>query len=239
MEPNDKRCRELVAAYRDGERMPPDVRAAAWARLQAALRADVEPDVEPDVVARPRDRRRDVAWAAALLAAAAVLLLLASERRSLRDDTRATDNQAAHEAANPDTTGSIAPLREPAPAPAVAPPPIEPPPVEAPPAPVQVAPRPRPADVPKDIPALDAELALLRAAREAIGRGAPADALAPRGAHAREFPAGLLREERMLLDAQARCALDRRAEARAAAAALVREFPDSPHARTVATLCAD
>jgi outer membrane protein assembly factor BamD (BamD/ComL family) len=89
------------------------------------------------------------------------------------------------------------------------------------------------------MPALDAELALLRAAREALGRKAPAAALASLDQHAREFPGGHLVEERMLLRAQAQCELGRREAARAAAAELVRAFPESPHARTVAGLCAD
>jgi hypothetical protein len=41
----------------------------------------------------------------------------------------------------------------------------------------------------------------------------------------------------MLLRAQAQCALGRREEARASAAALMEKFPGSPHAGTVARLC--
>ncbi|MDC0670632.1 tetratricopeptide repeat protein [Nannocystis radixulma] len=95
------------------------------------------------------------------------------------------------------------------------------------------------ADVPKDMPALDAELALLRTARAALGRKDPAAALTALEQHARGFPSGHLVEERMLLRAQAQCELGQRDAARAAAAELVRAFPDSPHARTVAGLCAD
>jgi outer membrane protein assembly factor BamD (BamD/ComL family) len=89
------------------------------------------------------------------------------------------------------------------------------------------------------MPALDAELALLRTARAALGRKDPGAALTSLEQHAREFQAGHLVEERMLLTAQAQCELGRREAARTAAAELMRAFPGSPHARTVAELCAE
>lgn len=239
MDPHDKRCRDIVAAYRHGERMPHDARAAAWSRLQAAIRAEDEP-----AAPARRDRRRDLAWAAVLVAAAALVLLFAADgRRSTREDAAGTGSQAAHGAAATGPAESVALDRETrtsAPAPESPPPPADAGASERPPAPPRPrVQRPRGADVPKDMPALDAELALLLGAREALGGGAPAGALARLAEHERAFPDGHLREERMLLQAQAQCELGRRDAARATAAALVRAFPESPHARTAAELCAD
>jgi len=216
--------------------MPADRRAAAWARLQTAVG---EEDDEPPVRARRGDRRRDLLWGAVLVAAAAVVLIVGTRGRTPRQADGDAHSQAAHGAAGSTdaltaTThphgGNQAEPRESSPPPAVP---------EAAPEPPTRAPAARAADVPKDMPALDAELALLRAAREALGRKAPAAALVSLDQHAREFPGGHLVEERMLLRAQAQCELGRREAARAAAAELVRAFPESPHARTVAGLCAD
>lgn len=228
---NEQKCRDIVAAYR-GERMPSERRAAAWARLQAAVG---EGDESP-VRARRGDRRRDLMWGAVLVAAAAVLLIVGTRGRTPQQEGRDAHSQAAHGAGSTDAltpthahgggaTAEAPPPPAPAPVPEAAPPPTR--------APARAA------DVPKDMPALDAELALLRAAREALGRKAPAAALESLEQHARAFPAGHLVEERMLLRAQAQCELGERAAARAAAAELVRAFPGSPHAATVAGLCVD
>jgi hypothetical protein len=76
---------------------------------------------------------------------------------------------------------------------------------------------------------LASELALLRAARAALERHEPAAALSWLAQHAQRFPHGSLRQERMASRARALCALDRRAEARAAARELAREVPGSPY----------
>ncbi|MDC0675740.1 tetratricopeptide repeat protein [Nannocystis radixulma] len=233
---NEQKCRDLVAAYR-GERMPADRRAAAWARLQAEIG---EAGDEVPGPARGGDRRRDLIWGVVLVAAAVVLVVVGARGRVSQRADGDAHSQAAHGAAG--STDALTPATNPASASAGAEPEESP----QPPAVAEPAPESRPrasatraADVPKDMPALDAELALLRAAREALARNSPAAALQSLEQHAREFPGGHLVEERMLLRAQAQCELGERAAARAAAAELVRAFPRSPHAATVAELCVD
>ncbi|PCC68964.1 hypothetical protein SAMN02745121_05704 [Nannocystis exedens] len=232
---NEQKCRDVVAAYRS-ERMPADARAAAWARLQAAI---AEEDEAPAV--RPASRRRDLMWGAVLVAAAVLLLVVGARERLLQRDTGDAGSQAAHDAATTDASAEARHVsRGAASAPGEAPPAApEPAPAESTPEPQPRVQTPRTADVPKDRSALDAELALLRRAREALGREDAAAALTSLEQHAREFPAGHLVEERMLLRAQAECELGRRAAARATAAELMRAFPGSPHASTVAGLCAE
>jgi hypothetical protein len=72
-----------------------------------------------------------------------------------------------------------------------------------------------------------AEIAMLEKARGAIAKGAFAAALLPLGEHARQFPAGHLVEEREALRIRALTGLDRRAEARRAAAGFRARFPHS------------
>lgn len=233
MDPNEQRCRDIVAAYRRGGGMPPDVRAAAWARLREAIDAGDAPAVE----ATGKDRRRDVAWAAVLVAAAALVVLFSARGRLTgREGEGDAGSQAAHGAAA--TTEVLAPASGGRGGPAS--PPEEAPVEEAAPAPEVRRPRApgRAVGVPGDRSDLDAELALLRGAREALGRGAPAEALERLAEHERAFAGGYLQEERMLLRARAECELGRGEAARATAAALVRTFPDSPHARTAAGVCA-
>ncbi|MDC0720940.1 tetratricopeptide repeat protein [Nannocystis bainbridge] len=232
---DEEKCRDLVAAYRR-ERMPTGARADAWVRLQAAI-ADEE--VAPQ--AAPSGRRRDLVWGAVLVAAAVLILIVGARERLAQRAAGDPHSQAAHDAAATGTgaeatnvQGEPRPRGDEAPATVTEPAALEPAP-ESRPRPAS----PRAADVPKDMPALDAELALLRTARAALGRKDPAAALTALEQHARGFPSGHLVEERMLLRAQAQCELGQRDAARATAAELVRTFPDSPHARTVAGLCAD
>lgn len=232
MDPHDRNeqlRRDLVATYRR-ERMPEDRRAAAWARLQAEIGGEA-----PEVSPRRQHGRRDLWWGVALAAAAALVLIFGARGRTSSRESSDRANQAAHEARSADSQAPVRAGQDPEAGSEQTGP------AAAEPSETAVAeprrPRPRTQDVPKDMPDLDAELALLRAAREALGRGAPAEALASLEQHARRFPSGHLLEERMLLRAQAQCALGRREEARASAAALMEKFPGSPHAGTVARLC--
>lgn len=72
-----------------------------------------------------------------------------------------------------------------------------------------------------------AEIAMLEKARAAITKGAFAAALSPLGEHARQFPAGHLVEEREALRIRALVGLGKGNEARRAAAAFRRRFPQS------------
>jgi RNA polymerase sigma-70 factor (ECF subfamily) len=56
--------------------------------------------------------------------------------------------------------------------------------------------------------------------------------------HARSFPNGILAEERAAERVLALCALDRMADARAAASAFLRAHPHSPLAARVKSSCA-
>jgi hypothetical protein len=67
----------------------------------------------------------------------------------------------------------------------------------------------------------------LDVARDAIMRGAPAEALAPLDQHRSRFPRGALAEEREGLAVKALVRLGRGAEARARAEAFRRRFPQS------------
>ncbi len=71
------------------------------------------------------------------------------------------------------------------------------------------------------------ELALLEPARSAVARGDYAGALTAASAHQREFPSGLLTEERSALRVRALWGLGRVSEANAAAAAFRQRYPRS------------
>lgn len=230
MKTPDRVERELLSAYREGERLPDARRVAAWSRLQTAIHSDELHDelAAPDPRAHPRRSR----WGVALLAAAAILVLIAGLRGRAdraRDDR---DSQAAHDAAER-ARPQVPELRAPTPTPRsdAAVPPPEPTPV-APEAPRAVPRAPAGAG-------LDAELALLRGARAALTAGTGAEALALLAEHERRFPGGHLAEERMVLRVQALCAVDRRAEARAAATRFAAQHPGSPHTATIADMCKD
>ncbi len=81
---------------------------------------------------------------------------------------------------------------------------------------------------------LEAELALLRAAKAA---GSPTDALVSLEQHRRDFPHGILADERDALRIDSLCALDRRTEARSAAKRFLAERPDSPLRARVRDAC--
>jgi hypothetical protein len=71
------------------------------------------------------------------------------------------------------------------------------------------------------------ELAVLEPARSAVARGDYAGALAAVTQHQREFPSGLLAEERSALRVRALWGMGRIAEADAAAAAFRQRYPRS------------
>lgn len=237
--------RDLLAAYRDVERLPAAARAAAWRDIQAGLHAPQ----------RLPARRRDlspVLWGAVLLAAAVVLLLV--RPAALAPTPMTVDPQAAHDVVPPSPTPLHTPSRtprsvtptsttDPLSADSVAPPAIDPPaprrareparttePLQA--EPPQAEP---PLDPP--IPPLERELALLRAARDALARADADAALTALAEHAAEFPTGHLREERLVLRVEALCAAGSRADARREATSFAQAHPNSPHARKLLRVC--
>ncbi len=224
----EQHARAVVTAYREGERMSPAARDAAWARLTA----EIDRQGDDAVVVRPGGTRsRWLAGGAALLAAAAVLLVIDGLRRSAgREAEGMGDHQAVHELPAP----APEPVRK-----------VRPPVSEAP----VSTPRPvidpvkreaqRPSPPPAEDAALGAELALLRAARDALARAAPQEALQQLAEHERRFPDGLLAEERMVLRVQALCESGAVEQARAAARRFTQERPNSPHAASLAGGCGE
>lgn len=86
-----------------------------------------------------------------------------------------------------------------------------------------------PADVADDVMR---EAKLVALARKQLGTD-PAKALASTKLHGREFPNGVLVEERRAIEVRALAQLDRMEEARRAADAFLRDFGDGPHAAAV------
>jgi hypothetical protein len=87
-----------------------------------------------------------------------------------------------------------------------------------------------PASPAVDQTSLEAELAQLRGARDAIRRGVPQDALHQLAAYALQFPNGLLKPEAEALTIEAEVAAGRTAQARAHADAFLAAHPDTPQA---------
>lgn len=85
---------------------------------------------------------------------------------------------------------------------------------------------------------LQAEMALIRAARHALQAARPARALEVLDAHARAFPAGQMREDRAVLRIEALCGAGKAPQARAEVALFLRAFPGSAHAQRVRASCA-
>lgn len=224
--------RALMAAYREGERVPPHVRTAAWERLQRELLAPA--NTRPPRAAR----RRDWIWGAALLAAAVVLLLLGS--RQLPQTRPVAGSQAARDA-DTAATHDVVIVDPPLPSAATIDPPLDAQPPAVPPLsrPRTRPPAPRTREPAAPASHIDVELALLEAARTALRVHAFADALSHLAEHARRFSAGALVEERMRLEIEVRCAMGEPGRARAIADALKSAFPRSSHLPAVAAVCSE
>jgi len=241
----EQHARDVVHAYREGERLPPAARDAAWARLTASIDrqgvdevdgvdgVDAVEGVDAGVVRRGK-RSRWLAVGAVLLAAAAVLLVVDGLRRKAgREAEGVGDHQAVHEVPAP----ALEPVRTVRPL-AIEAPVITQPPVVTSPGPTNREPS-RSSPPPAEDAALGAELALLRAARAALAKAAPQEALQRLAEHERRFPGGLLAEERMVLRVQALCESGAVEEARAAARRFTQERPNSPHAGSLAGGCGE
>ena len=226
----EREVRAVIEDYQAGDRMPEARMDAAWSRLQAAIAADDAPVSE-----RPRHAHR--AWALVMLLAAAVVLALAGHSVLDRRAQDSRPQEAVHGAPSADET----PVREARPrGPAGSEASSEHVPEDRVERTVQAPTRGRPAPARTEGPAgLDAEVALLRSAREALARGRADEALALLADHARRFADGHLAEERARLRVQALCESGARAEAQAEAQAFAEARPESAHARKILRVCAD
>lgn len=136
---------------------------------------------------------------------------------------------------------------EPLPAETAVPAPAKPVPTSAPiePAPEKVAPvAPEPEPTQQRTPAasrsadnLAKEVAILSRASAELRAGRPAAALKALEEHQREFPGGMLAQERTAARIQALCALGRTKEARSELARLSRSSPNSPHEARARKAC--
>lgn len=104
----------------------------------------------------------------------------------------------------------------------------------------ETAPSPKePAAAPARRPAdrLAQEVALLSRATSALRSGRADEALKALAEHQRQFPKGMLSEERRAARAQALCTLGRHSEARADLATLAKTAPQSPQAARARQAC--
>lgn len=240
---NEQDARAVLAAYR-AVRVPPDVRARVWQRLQADVDEDeglptlVAQELEDEEeAAAPRRRGRGAGLGVALLVAAALVLLVAGLKRLPGLRGEAVENQAAHDATVPapvektvEKSVRVEEAKVEAPTHATVP-------VQAPTERRSPGARAGTTEQAEVGSSLEAELALLREARAALTRGDGATTLRLVAEHERQFLNGHLAEERMVLRAQALCEQGDREGARAAVTALLAAYPNSPHAGTLAATC--
>jgi hypothetical protein len=244
-------ARVALAALRAEDELAAAVRDRMWSRLAAAADEDVPSDTSQEAAPGRRPGRRGV-WLGLAIAAGLTLTLLGLQRgaqpvavapragaaayggsgaaeRAARASGGRGDGASTEAVAGPQgaasgasavavpedrsdsADGSGAPRSEP-------------------------TPRRKPASSPGGS-ALAAEAALLQRAQTALATGAPAAALLQLEQHAREFPAGVLAQERAALRVVALCAAGREAEGRAEAASFLRAHAGSVHAERVRGAC--
>ncbi len=241
----------MLGTYRSAKAPPAPDRRALWARIEASLDAGAPgPSLEPRVEPRPRPQTRPLAPVLGVLVAVAAVAVAALALRpgQARDAvTRRAPSAAVHQPEPREPSQAVTTPRAEAPAEAGAASPGPGPAVEPaggrrratasagrePAAPAAEGPAVEATD------ALMAELALVREARNALRAESPARALELLDAHARAFPAGQMREDRLALRVEALCAAGKAAQARAEAALLQRAYPGSAHAQRVRTTCAE
>jgi len=98
------------------------------------------------------------------------------------------------------------------------------------------APAPLPANA-RGASGLEEEVQLLREAQQAMREGHPDRALALVDEHARRFPEGLLRQERIAVRVLALCALGRTGQARRESEGFLRQWPASPFSTQLRASC--
>ncbi|MEM9458679.1 MAG: hypothetical protein AAGF11_31170 [Myxococcota bacterium] len=241
---------EALKSYRARLDSTPGVETRTWARIEATRgSADAESIVSHyDAMTRPTPRRWP--WVAVAAAAAIVFVGLGfalGRGSSWLSETESDPSQQSIYEAEPEQTsprsvtskqavGSISiaePEPEPAPEPAVEAEPEPDPIIDA----DAARPRPRrrsrsPASSASD---LAAEIDLLRRAKQALGRGSSAEALAILEQHRRRFPRGQMAPDRHALQLEARC--HQGSAHRAKARRFLERHPRSPYAARLRKTC--
>lgn len=242
---------ELLRDFMRVARPPAGGKARTWTAVQDRLDDPVPgfDEGQSTPVAR-LGPRRIAPWVAAVALAAAVLLvwwlgaaLLARERT---DDARhdqavdqpapASSARAVEVEASRAAPTARAPQHKSAPAaqPTTVPTPDAEVPSTAPVRTPEVA-TPRPPAPPKAEPGgLNAELALINSARASLKAGDAQQTLHLAGQHQQRFATGVLAQERRTLEIQALCALGKSDQAQQRADALLRRYPTSKRAVTLA-----
>lgn len=254
MSRRDPRARAMLRAYRETTGYAPRERDALWGRIESSLDgAEAGPALEGPPSAMPRWLLLGVGVGVAVVAAAVLLWAPWRGTPSPRDRSQ----QA------PRTRREPAPQRvEPPRPPAVGVTPTEPgspttgaetsaSPPAPPPQPGPADPRGRsrattrrtqspPAEPPpaSTVDELRAELVLIAKARQALRAEDPRRALEVLDAHARAFPQGQMREDRLVLRIEALCAAGKAPQASAEARLFLRGYPGSAHAQRVRDACA-
>lgn len=253
------KARAMLRAYRDSIGYEGEERDALWAKIEGSLDAGTSPLFEEAVVTTSPVRWGLVGAVVGLAAVAVVALSLGSTRGEA--GVGEPSSQAPHGVVTPDRSGSVSDpntaktprgrsgepsVHESAASPevVVTPPPAAPTPVVIDPA----NPRPRSkrsgaaggaTPPPTDFEdSLEAELRLIAAARAHLRAARPARALAVLKSHARSFPDGQMREDRLVLRVEALCAEGKAPQARAEARLLLRAYPESAHAGRLQDPCA-
>lgn len=245
----DPRARAMLRTYRSAKTQTGARRDALWSRIESSLDAGSPgPSLEP----RPAARAPWVAPAAVVtlaVAAAVIAVVTLGPWGSREADPSRTPTQTPYQSAPPQpekTAPAAVTPRAPGPqapetspsteAPAILDAPSTPPGKRAHRDPGPASPSSRePAPVTDE---LQAEMALIRRARQALQAGRAAGALEVLDAHARAFPRGQMREDRQVLRIEALCAADKAPQARAEVRLFLRAFPGSAHATRVRAMCA-
>ncbi len=213
----------LLLDHRDAQQPPSGAAEAAWQRLQARIHAG-ETGPEVDANPRARGRGRIVVGAALAIAAAAILWQLSP--RALVRRGEADGHEAVFRRDEADDSHRARARSQPRAVKESTPAPV--------PVPVVSSP-----SVPKDraVPDLAAELAQLRGITDALRARDGATALARADEYLRAQPSGSFRPEARLHRAEALCLLGRDDDARAAAAAFLRDLPSSSLRARITAVC--
>ena len=234
-------ARAALAALRAEEELADGVKDRMWRRLAAAASDDL-PDMSQATGRKDQARRRGALVGLAI--AAGLTLTLLGLQRAAQPVAQAERGEAAAYRGSSATeraalsSGPVTSSPEAAPTPV----PEDMSPKTAPddqprPAPRRKTGEPEPGKPAPSASALAAEATLLQRAQTAHAAGDEAAALALLEQHAREYPGGVLAQERAALRVVALCAAGREHEGRAEATSFLRAHPGSVLAERVRSAC--